>query len=138
MSGMTKSSSTFIVAAAVLAAAFLPSAGGQAQTSRPPAALPAADGARLYQIKCGSCHAMTTNKNGPAHKGVFGRKAAMAAGYNYSPALRAANVTWTAESLDQWLRGPQKMVKGSKMYLVVASPAERASIIGYLASDAAK
>jgi cytochrome c len=81
---------------------------------------------------------MTANKNGPAHKGVFGRKAATAAGYNYSPALRAANVTWTAENLDQWLRGPQKMVKGSKMYLVVASPAERASIIGYLASDAAK
>lgn len=96
------------------------------------------DGMKLYQAKCGGCHSIAANKVGPAHKGVFGRKAAMAPGYTYSPALRAANITWTAATLDQWLQGPQKMVKGTRMFLSVPNPAERGAIIAYLKSDAAK
>lgn len=123
-----------ILPVVVLAAAVLvPAARGGAQTA--PAA---GDGARLYQAKCGGCHSIAANKVGPAHKGVFGRKAGMASGYNYSPALRGANVTWNAVSLDQWLQGPQKMVKGTRMFLSVPNPTERAAIIAYLRSDAAK
>ena len=86
---MTKVLPASFLVAAILVATLLPSAGGQAQPAAPSSA--ASDGAKLYQAKCASCHSMTANKIGPAHKGVFGRKAAMAAGYNYSPALRAAN-----------------------------------------------
>lgn len=81
---------------------------------------------------------MAANKIGPAHKGVFGRKAAMAPGYKYSPALQSANLTWDAQTLDRWLQGPQKLVKGSRMYLVVPDPAHRAAIIAYLRSAAAR
>ncbi|WP_164857113.1 c-type cytochrome [Sphingomonas crocodyli] len=97
-----------------------------------------AEGARLYQARCGTCHSIAANKIGPAHKGVFGRQSAMAPGYNYSPALRAANINWNAATLDQWLQGPQKMVKGSRMFLAVPNPTERAAIIAFLQSDAAK
>lgn len=125
-----------IVMTAVLAAALPHIAQGQPRpAATPPAPL---TGAALYQAKCGGCHSIAASKIGPAHKGVFGRKAASVAGYNYSPALRAANITWDAKTLDQWLQGPQKLVKGSKMYLVVADPAQRAAIIAYLQSDAAR
>lgn len=119
--------------AALVAAVLAPATSGGAQTA--PAA---ADGMLLYQAKCGGCHSIAANKVGPAHKGVFGRKAGMAPGYNYSPALRGSNITWNATTIDQWLQGPQKMVKGTRMFLSVPNPAERAAIIAYLRSDAAK
>ncbi len=119
--------------AALVAAVLAPATSGGAQT-----APTAADGMRLYQAKCGGCHSIAANKVGPAHKGVFGRKAGMAPGYNYSPALRGSNITWNAATIDQWLQGPQKMVKGTRMFLSVPNPAERAAIVAYLRSDAAK
>lgn len=131
---MTKRASLLVVA--VLAATMLPSALGQAQSSAPPSA--SSDGARLYQAKCGGCHSIAVSKIGPAHKGVFGREAAMVPGYRYSPALRAAKIKWDAKTLDQWLQGPQKLVKGSRMYLMVPDPAQRAAIIAYLQSDAVR
>lgn len=130
---MKKSMLPFFPVAVLAAAAIVPAARGGAQTA--PAA---ADGARIYQAKCGGCHSIAANKVGPAHKGVFGRKAGMAPAYNYSPALRAANITWNAATLDQWLQGPQKMVPGTRMFLSVPNPAERGAIITYLRSDAAK
>lgn len=133
---MTKVMSASLLVAAVLAATLLPSAGGQAQSSAP-ASVPN-EGAKLYQAKCGGCHSIAASKIGPAHKGVFGRKAGMVAGYKYSPALRAAKVTWDAKTLDLWLQDPQKLVKGSRMYLVVPDPAQRAAIINYLQSDAVR
>ena len=133
---MTKVTPASLMVAAIMAATLLLSAGGQAQSSAPAPAQN--DGAKLYQAKCGGCHNIATSKIGPAHKGVFGRKAAMVAGYKYSPALRAAKITWEAKTLDQWLQGPQKLVKGSRMYLVVPDPVQRAAIIAYLQSDAAR
>lgn len=133
---MGRAVSASIVLTALLAAALPHLAQSKGQGAATPTT--PSDGAALYQAKCASCHSIAASKIGPAHRGVFGRKAAMVPGYNYSPALRAANITWDAKALDQWLQGPQKMVKGSKMYLVVPDPAQRAAIIAYLQSDAAK
>lgn len=125
-----------MLAATVLVAAMLSQTSGLAQ---PAPGAPAADeGARLYQAKCGGCHSLDVSKIGPAHRGVFGRRAAMVPGYRYSPALRVANITWDARTLDQWLQGPQKLVKGSRMVLKVPDPRQREAIIKYLQSDAAK
>lgn len=137
---IAKGASGLLVVAASLAATALPVAAsrGREQSGSAAVAPAAMDGARLYQIKCGSCHSIAASKTGPAHKGVFGRKAASLAGYNYSPALRAANLTWDAKTLDLWLQGPQKLVKGSKMYLAVQDPAQRKEIIEFLRSDAAQ
>jgi cytochrome c len=99
---------------------------------------PAPGGAALYKSKCGSCHSIPVNKIGPAHKDVFGRKAGQAPGYNYSAPLKSSGITWNDKTLDLWLQGPQKIVKGSKMFLSVPNAAERAAIIAYLKSPAAK
>lgn len=138
MNGVTTPPFALTLVAVLGAATTLLAANGGALAASPAPSPAPADGARLYQAKCGGCHSIAANKIGPAHKGVFGRKAAMAAGYNYSPALRAANITWNAATLDQWLQGPQKMVKGTRMFFTVPGPAERTAIIAYLRSEGAK
>ena len=95
-------------------------------------------GAKLYQAKCTTCHSLDANKIGPAHRGVFGRPAGTARGYSYSPALKASAIIWNAATLDQWLQGPQKMAKGSKMYFVVPGAGDRAAIIAYLKATSGK
>ncbi|MGJ3648124.1 c-type cytochrome [Sphingomonas sp. GlSt437] len=95
-------------------------------------------GAKLYQSKCTTCHNLDANKIGPAHRGVFGRPAGTAPGYAYSAALKSSGIVWNAATLDQWLQGPQKMVKGTKMYLVVPSATDRAAIIAYLKTTSNK
>ncbi len=59
----------------------------------------AANGAKLYPIKCGTCHALDTNKIGPMQRGVIGRKAGIAVGYTYSAGLKASGITWDKASL---------------------------------------
>jgi cytochrome c len=119
----------FTFSAVVAALAFAGAVAGQSSGG---GITQAAAGAKLYQSRCATCHSPTANKIGPAHKGVFGRTAASAPGFKYSPALKASKITWNAATLDKWLSGPQKMVKGSKMFLVVANAEERAAIIAYL------
>ncbi len=131
MSILSKSGKATLTVAALVAVTVALPVGGRAQSG-------SLDGAQLYQAKCASCHGLAGNKIGPSHKGIFGRKAAIVAGYNYSPALRKSGLTWDEKTLDQWLQGPQKVVKGSRMYLVVSDPAERAAIIAYLRSDAVR
>jgi cytochrome c len=118
------------IAALISPAALLVPAGASAQ--------PNADGAALYQSKCGGCHSIATNRIGPAHKGVFGRKAGAVVGYRYSPALKRAAIVWNDATLDRWLQDPQKVVMGSRMYLTVPDAAQRKAIIAYLKSPAAK
>ena len=44
-------------------------------------------GKQLYESRCIACHSIDDNRAGPAHKGVFGRKAGLAKGFDYSPAV---------------------------------------------------
>lgn len=99
------------------------------------AAQPApAAGQALYQAKCGGCHSLDSNRIGPAHRGIVGKKIAAVPGYAYSPALKKLQGTWTTARLDAWLQGPQKVAPGSKMFLTIRDPAQRATIIAYLQS----
>jgi len=91
-------------------------------------------GKQLYIAKCAACHSVDYNGVGPAHKGVFGRKAGSASGYGYSPALQASTVVWNAATLDRWLSNPEKFIPGQKMGFSVPSASERAALIAYLQS----
>ena len=52
-------------------------------------------GKALYQARCAACHSLDYNGAGPAHRGVFGRQAGQAPGYqNYSAALRGSHQVW--------------------------------------------
>ena len=91
-------------------------------------------GKTLYESRCGACHSIETDRVGPRHKGVVGRKAGGVPGYDYSPALKAVKFRWTPAMLDKWLQGPSRLVPGTKMFFTVAKPEDRANIIAYLAT----
>lgn len=98
------------------------------------AAPPPANGETLFRQKCQACHTVVAAKPagvGPNLRGVVGRKAA-AATFNYSPALKKLQVTWTKATLDRYLTAPTKMVPGTKMVISVTDAAQRAALIQYL------
>lgn len=97
-----------------------------------PAPPEAAQGQRLWQQRCAGCHAVDTDETGPRHRGVFGRRAGSIQGYDYSRALRSANVQWDAVSLDRWLTDPEKFIPGQNMDFKVADEQDRAALIAYL------
>jgi cytochrome c len=76
------------------------------------------------------------NAVGPQLYGAFGRQAAAAPGYAYSPALRASGVVWTPDKLDLWIQKPNQLVSGVKMVLPapVTDPKDRADVIAFLRS----
>lgn len=119
-----------------LAAAMLMAFGGAASAAS--AGGDAGRGQRLYQSMCMSCHSIDYNGVGPAHKGVFGRKAGSAANYSYSPAVKASAIVWNEKTLDRWLANPEKLIPGQKMGYMVPDAKERADLIAYLRQDAAR
>lgn len=89
-------------------------------------------GKALYQAQCSACHSLNYNGVGPAHKGVFGRRAGSAPGYTYSPALAGSGLTWTEQTLARWLTDPEALVPGQKMGFKVADEQARADLIAFL------
>jgi cytochrome c len=92
----------------------------------------AARGARLYEARCSGCHSADANRVGPAHRGVFGRRAGAAAGFDYSPALRASRIVWDDRTLDAWLADPERTIPGQAMGYRVDDARDRADLIAYL------
>lgn len=92
----------------------------------------AARGAKLYEAKCTGCHSIETNRIGPAHRGVFGRKAGLAPGFSYSPGLKKSKIVWTVPTLDRWLTNPQGTIPGARMGFRLGDAAQRADVIAYL------
>ncbi len=90
-------------------------------------------GKALYETRCTSCHSIEYPGAGPAHKGLFGRKAGSAPGFGYSSALKDSKIVWSEETVDKWLSGPEAFIPGQKMWVAVADATERADIIAYLA-----
>ena len=93
-----------------------------------------AEGKALYAARCAACHSVDFNGVGPAHTGVFGRKAGTAPNYSYSPALKTSSVIWSDVTLDQWLGDPEKLIPGQKMWISVPIASERQDLIAYLKS----
>ncbi len=91
----------------------------------------AARGETIYEA-CQDCHSLDKNDVGPRHRGVFGRKAASLPDYDYSEALKSANIVWTEETLDKWLTDPQALAPGAKMFFHLDNPQDRADVIAYL------
>ncbi|MDT3380052.1 c-type cytochrome [Labrys neptuniae] len=93
-------------------------------------------GQKLFQQRCGACHQVGTPRNGvgPTLQGLIGRKAGSVQGYNYSPALKASDVTWNAETLETFLANPSAMVRGTRMTQRFNSADERRIIVEFLGS----
>lgn len=92
---------------------------------------------RLVFRKCQACHSMEPGKNilGPSLSGVMGRKSASVDGYSYSTAMKGANLTWDAATLDRYLSDPAKVVPGNKMpFPGLKTDHDRADVIAYIAA----
>lgn len=92
----------------------------------------AARGGRLYESRCGACHSIDENRAGPAHKGVYGRKAGLAKGFDYSPAVKASKIVWNAHTLERWLANPEQLIRGQKMGFSVPEAKDRADLVEFL------
>ena len=108
-------------------------AGAGAGVSTEPVAV---DGAQAFAT-CANCHAHqagAAHRSGPNLHGVVGRRAGAAAGFGYSPALRASGIVWDAQTLDAYLRAPTQRVPGTRMTTVTADAGKRQALIDYLST----
>ena len=91
-------------------------------------------GAALYQERCSACHNTDSNKIGPAHRGVMGRRIGSLPGYKYSDEMARSRLRWTPQTLNAWLEDPEELVAGQRMGFQVDNAQERADLIAYLAT----
>lgn len=85
--------------------------------------------------QCAACHAVAPGKHGvgPSLAGIYGTKASDVAGYAFSDAMKASNITWDEANLDAWLTNPAKLIPGTKMvYAGMGDAADRKAVIDYI------
>jgi len=107
---------------------------GTAGAQAAPASTPdQAQRGEQVHARCLACHALATDRVGPRHCGLLGRKAGTVAGADYSPAMKRAGLVWDARTLDRFLAAPMRVVPGTTMtYDGVRDPQDRADLIAYL------
>lgn len=91
--------------------------------------------ARVAFQACAACHSdkAGVTRLGPSLAGIFGKPAAQAKGFRYSPALAKAKLRWDRKTLDAFIANPKAVVPGNRMsYPGVSDPAKRAAIIDYM------
>lgn len=95
-----------------------------------------AEGEKVFKRVCASCHITTAagpKRLGPTLAGVVGRKSGSVDGFRYSNANKNANITWTPDKLDPYLKDPKAVVPGTIMaFAGVKKDDERANLIAYL------
>ena len=91
-----------------------------------------ARGQLVFASRCGGCHGLYQNREGPKLGGVVGRVSGTVSGFFYSAALRKAAVKWDVQSLEKWLTNPATLVPMSNMYFHVAKAQQRSDLIAYL------
>lgn len=93
-------------------------------------------GELIFRSRCSTCHSVVANSPapmGPDLHGLFGRRAGNLPDYDYSAALRAANIVWNAQTLDAYLKDPHKKVPGVNMpFPGIPNKADRDHVISYL------
>jgi cytochrome c len=89
-------------------------------------------GKELFEKRCAGCHSLDNDKEGPHLRGVYGRRAGTVPTFKYSDAMKAAQFTWDAASLDRWLTDTESVVPDNDMDFHVPKADERADIIEFL------
>jgi cytochrome c len=91
-------------------------------------------GEKVFE-NCRACHAAdgATNEVGPGLRGVFGRRAGERDDFRYSPALKRSGITWTPQTMNDFIADPQKMVPANRMpYDGLPDARDRADLIIYM------
>ncbi len=97
-----------------------------------PRSADAEKGKEAFQRRCGGCHSLDKNMEGPRLRGVYGRQSGTAPGFQYSESLKNAKIAWNDETLDKWLTDTEALAPDNDMTFRVANPDERRDIIAYL------
>lgn len=125
MRGLLAFTSVFAFAALVMAA-----------TAQPVG--DAAKGAKLWD-HCKTCHQIgpdAEDRIGPHLNGLFGRRAAAHADFDYSAPMRRAGtdgLVWTHGTLDAYVENPKALVSGTRMtYRGMLEEADRADLLAFL------
>jgi cytochrome c len=94
-------------------------------------------GQKLFD-ECAACHSpdrAAKDTVGPALHGVIGRKAGEGTEFRYSPAMKRSGITWNADTLNNFIADPQKLVPGNRMpYSGLPEAKDRADLLAYLQS----
>ncbi len=112
-------------------AATMAAASAMAQGAGDPVA-----GAEVFK-QCAACHGLGPNppagKAGPALNGIVGRKSAIDTGFNYSPPMRSARLTWTEPTLARFLKAPKALIPGTRMlFNGLAADKDIADVVAFL------
>ena len=95
----------------------------------------AARGQRLFGA-CAACHSLKPDQNmtGPSLADVWSRKAGSLTSFSrYSPALKAADIVWNDQTLDEWLKDPEHLVPGNEMtFDGIKDAQQRADLLAFL------
>jgi cytochrome c len=91
-------------------------------------------GQKVFASHCATCHATEAgqNKIGPSLAGILGSKSGTVPGFNFSPAMKNAGITWDDAELDKFLANPAGDVHGTKMFVNLPSESDRQNVIAYL------
>ena len=100
------------------------------------AALGAGDpdaGKTVFATHCAVCHATEAgqNKIGPSLAGIVGSKSGSVPGFEFSAAMKNADITWEDAELDKFLANPAGDVHGTKMFVNLPSESDRQNVIAY-------
>ena len=116
---------------AVFGASFLVSA-----TSAVAADLAA--GEKVFR-KCKVCHTLEEGgkkKIGPNLFGIIGRTSGTAEGFKYSKAMKEAAITWSADTLTQYLTKPKDFIPGNKMaFPGLKKPEQIENVIAFITEN---
>ncbi len=91
-------------------------------------------GQTVFESICINCHALDTNRAGPALRTVVGRTAGKAPGYFYSEPMESATHVWDKAKLKAWLTNPESVVPGQEMNFHLDTDKDRDDVVAYLAS----
>src|ERR1700746_3040020 len=72
------------------------------------------------------------NKTGPSLAGIVGSKSGTVPGFDFSPAMKNADITWDDAKLDKYLANPVGFVYGTKIVINPPSETDRQNVIAYL------
>ncbi|ORZ17278.1 cytochrome c-like domain-containing protein [Absidia repens] len=93
-------------------------------------------GAKLFKTRCSQCHKIEAgagNGIGPNLHGLIGRKTGQVEGYDYTEANKSKGITWTDETLFEYLEKPKAYIPGTKMaFAGLKKKNDRADLIAYL------